>query len=282
MSCCHYTYQPRAEAEAATRRLKERSGLETLVTLDETGLAWEKIMSDMLANSDHIIALRGAGSFNGISVADANNLLENHLIPRIETYLRDGRVSVIFDGDNDDPDYPDIGHIMGRLRDHCGDRADFYAVQKLGWYKYRKELPATRPLHSANGGEYRTVLFPDMTFAGEHDHFSQHARLAQSPKYEQWYIGACGLIASKQLADYSAKVEGVDGDHRATVFRAKISVEQSQKIHRKLREATDLDQKLRLQDSIVSRSDNPYGLLCTRSGEFISRPEYANLQIEVI
>ena len=194
------------------------------VTLDETGRAWEVIMTDMLATCEHIIALRGAGSFTGISVADANDLLDRELIPRAESYLADGNASFIFDGDNDDPDYPDIGHIMGRLRDHFSGRADFYAVQMLGWYKYRDELPAMRPLHSARGNEYRTLLFPDKMFVGDHDHFSQHARLARSPEYEQWYVGACGQIASKQLADFSLKVEDFGGKHRALIFKAPVSM----------------------------------------------------------
>src|SRR3989338_5645440 len=88
------------------------------VLLDDTGEAWEGIVDELLANSDHIIALRGAGSFNGISITDANWMVEQHCIPRIATYVRGGAVSIIFDGDNDDPLYPDIGHIAGRLRDY--------------------------------------------------------------------------------------------------------------------------------------------------------------------
>src|SRR4051812_41408769 len=106
--------------------------------LDKSGQAWERLMSEMLAKSSHIIALHGAGSFNGISISDANKIVEDALTPRIESYLREGFVSVIFDGDNDDPSYPDIGYIMGSLRDYFDDgRVDFYAVQMLGWYKYR-------------------------------------------------------------------------------------------------------------------------------------------------
>jgi len=251
------------------------------VLLDDTGEAWEGIVDELLANSDHIIALRGAGSFNGISITDANWMVEQHCIPRIATYVRGGAVSIIFDGDNDDPLYPDIGHIAGRLRDYFGE-VHFYAVQMLGWYKYRKELPTMRPLHSAHGNEYATILFPDKTFAGDHDHFSQHVRLARSPKYEQWYIGACGLIASKQLADYSAKAEGADGEHRAVIFRASVSTEQEQKIRRKLQEDADIERSKRLSDSLIRRAENPYGLLCTPAGEFVSRPEFANLRIEVI
>jgi hypothetical protein len=198
------------------------------IVFDETGSVWEKRMEAMLQESSHIIALRGAGSFNGISFEDAKKLLHDQLIPRIQSYIEEGggKVTIIFDGDNDDPKYPDIGHIMGSLRDYFGNKAQFVAVQRKGWYKYRRDFPRLRPLHSASGNEYDTVLFPDNTFSGEHDHFSQNERLAQSEKYEQWYIGACGLIACKQLEDYGAKAAPSDGVHRAVIFKAPVSVDQ--------------------------------------------------------
>lgn len=260
----------------------------TPAVFDDLGMLWEKMVDEMLARSRHIIALRGAGSFNGITIAAADNMLKRTLIPRVSAYLRDGRVSIIYDGDNDDPNYPDVGHIMGRLRDAFGDGpVDWYAVQKWNWYKYQyNDVPAgiepeLKPLHSANGGEYRTVLFSEKQFAGEHNWFSQHERLVRSPAYEQWYVGACGLIASEQLADYSAKAEGVPGLHKAVIFRAAVSIEQGRKIRTKLREATDPEVIKRLQDSIARRAANLYGLLCTPKGEFISKPEYANLTIEL-
>lgn len=254
----------------------------SFVMLDETGFFWQREMDSILARSAHIIALHGAGSFNGISVPDADALLQEQLFPRVEHYLTDGRVSVIFDGDNDDPEYPDIGHIMGRLRDHFGDRVDCYAVQVLSWYRYRKELPAMRPLHSALGNEYRTVLFPDKTFPGDHDHFSQNARLVATTHYEQWYVGACGLIASKQLTDYSQKVGDGPAAHRAVVFKLPVSGEQEQKIRRKIADTTDEAQRARLVESLERRQANPYGLLFTPEGEFINKAEYGNVQIEVV
>ncbi|MBI2030787.1 hypothetical protein HYT05_04150 [Candidatus Kaiserbacteria bacterium] len=255
---------------------------EGFVALDTTGEKWENVVDGLLSLDFRIIALRGAGSFNGISKANANRIVAQHLVPRLEKSVRTGHTAVIFDGDNDDLAYPDIGYIMGRLRDQFCDWAAFYAVQMLPWYKYRDELPAMRPLHTASYNEYRTYLFPEKTFVGDHDHFSQHARLVRTPRYEQWYIGACGLIASKQLADYSAKVSGAEGEHRAVIFRASVSVEQEQKILRKLQEETDPERSARLRESLARRAENPFGLLCTPEGEFISKPEYANLRIEVI
>ena len=110
--------------------------LKESITLDETGQHWEAEMDTMLERDTHIIALHGAGSFNGISIEDANRMLNEELISRIQGYLdAQGEVSIIYDGDNDDPAYPDVGHIMGRLRDHFGNKAHFYAVQMIGWYR---------------------------------------------------------------------------------------------------------------------------------------------------
>jgi len=260
----------------------------TLAVRDETGEIWERMVDKMLAESRHILVLHGAGSFNGISITDADRIVFEDLVPRINAYRRDGRVSVIYDGDNDDPKYPDIGHIMGRLRDSFLDWVDWYAVQMWGWYKYRNlDVPAgiapeLKALHSANGNEYQTVIFPDKTFEGDHDHFSQHPRLCRACGYEQWYVGACGLIASKQLADYSAKVAATPGVHKAVIFRVPVSIEQEQKIRRKLAEETDPAKVQRLTESLERRTANPYGLLCAPTGEFISKSEYSNLTIEVV
>lgn len=259
-----------------------------LAVLDSTGEIWEGMMDEMLAGSRHIIVLHGAGSFNGISIADANRIVFGELVPRLNAYRKDGRVSVIYDGDNDDPQYPDIGNIMGRLRNTLLGWVDWYAVQMYGWYRYRENdtpagiEPELKPLHSASGNEYRTVIFPDKTFEGDHDHFSQHPRLCCAPSYEQWYVGACGLIASKQLADYSTKVADAPGEHKAVIFRAPVSVEQEKKIQRKLAEEADPVKIQRLKESLECRAANPYGLLCTPYGEFVRKPEYTNLTIEVV
>lgn len=253
------------------------------VVLDETGAVWETVMNILLMHDDfYIIALRGAGSFNGISISDANRLLDEKLFPHIESYLRDKNVALMFDGDNDDLQYPDIGYIAGRIQDHFGKRVRFYAVQMLGWYHYRHELPDMRPLHTAKGYEYRTLLFPDKKFEGEHSHFTQNARLVKSCMYEQWYVGACGRIAHTQLADYNAKAEGSKGEHIAYIFPLPVSVEQEKKIRYKLATSTDEDQRSRLAASLEQRMQNPYGLLCDMQGNVINLEQYQNLQIQVI
>ncbi len=280
--------------------------LKSTVVLDETGQHWEMQLSEMLEKCTNIIALRGAGSFNGISKKDSERILETELIPRVQKYLdADGKVAVIYDGDDDDPNYPDIGHIMGGLRDHFLDKVDFFAVQTISWYRYGGELPKMRPLHSVNGNEYATTLFPDKKFEGDHDHFSQNRRLAQSPKYEQWYVGACGQIAIKQLADYSAKAGDTALQHRVSIFRSPISIEQEQKILESIQESQktlrelemcaargdsidesrvrEITQKTnRLSESLKRRAASPYGLLCDEKGEFVKKPEYGNLMIEVV
>jgi hypothetical protein len=286
--------------------IKSPEPLKSTVVLDETGEHWEAQLNAMLEKCTNIIALRGAGSFNGISIKDAERILKTELIPRVQKYLdAKGKVAIIYDGDDDEPNYPDIGHIMGGLRDHFRDRVDFFAVQTTSWYRYNEELPKMRPLHSANGNEYNTTLFPDKKFQGEHDHFSQNQRLAQSPKYEQWYIGACGQIASKQLADYSTKAGDATLPHKVLIFRSPISTEQEQKIRGNITEIEKtlkefetsvargdvvdeslvqktVEKKNRLSESLKRRAVNPFGLLCDEKGEFIRKPEYGNLNIEII
>jgi hypothetical protein len=82
------------------------------------------------------------------------------------------------------------------------------------------------------------------------------------------------------------KVAGAPGEHKAVIFKAPVSVEQElkirRKITRKIEESTDPEGVQRLRDSLTRRADNPYGLLCAPDGEFISKPEYANLTIEVV
>jgi len=254
---------------------------EAWVGYDGTGRLWDEVMRTMLMESSHIIALRGAGSHNGISVADAAMIVERELIPRIDKYLQDGGVSIIFDGDDDDPEYPDIGHIAGRLRDYFDGKVDFYAVQKLSWYRYSKDLPAMRPLHSWSGNPYRTVLFPDDIFAGEHDHFSQNRTLTRSHKYEQWYVGACGEIATRQLFDYSVGVKRGHG-HKAILFKAPVSAEQEKVILQRLEESTDPERTKRLLNSLERRREYPYGTLFTPEGGFIWDERLSNIRIEVI
>jgi hypothetical protein len=274
------------------------------VVLDTDGSYWEKQIDLMLAGESVVIALRGAGSFNGIAVDDASSLAAWINIEIASMIARNQNVTIIFDGDNDDPEYPDIGNIAARIRDHFGNGICFYAVQTLGWYKYRSELPRMRPLHTACGNKYHTVLFPDNVFPGAHDHFSQNARLARSSKYQQWYVGACGEIALKQLADYSEKAGDSPGPHRAVIFRAQVSKAQEDKVRRKIDEnirtiaslaaqvsmgvdaaikrSFELEQQTqRLSGALVRRAEHPYGLLCDKDGTFINKPYYRNLELAI-
>ncbi|HEU5114257.1 MAG TPA: hypothetical protein VFT82_00650 [Candidatus Paceibacterota bacterium] len=255
---------------------------ESTAAYDKTGAAWKAIVETNLVHAAHVIALRGAGSFNGISTRDANEIIAEHLVPRIEQYISDGKVCLIYDGDNDDPQYPDIGYIMGRLCDYFGARIECIAVQMESWFRYQNLLPTVAHLHSANDTGYQTIVFPDKTFPGNHDYFSQSERLCKLPQYEQWYVGACGEIATKQLADYSVKAADSPGPHKAVIFRAPVSADQETKIREKIEKSTDPEKISRLKSALERRIANPYGLLCTQNGEFILRPEYGNLEIEVI
>lgn len=253
------------------------------VVLDTTDTTWQGLVKQMIDAGDTVVALRGAGSFNGISVADANRVLDTYLFQMVNEHRFGSMVNILFDGDNDDPEYSDIGHIAGRLYEKYHGYVQFYAVQSLAWYKYRAGLPnAVRPLHTASGLEYDTILFPSDTFPGDHSHFTQCKELATYENYEQWYVGACGKIAHSQLGDYNAKVRaGGVGHGMVYFFPLPVSFEQETKIRGKLATSTDEAQKQRLRDLLDQRALHPNGLLFTSKGELVGVDSYDHLKYKV-
>lgn len=188
---------------------------------DDGKKSWNHLVDQILSRDGKIIALRGAGSINGADVNEAKILLENELIPRIEKAISEnGHVTILFDGDSDSPEKPDIGYFAGRLLDKFGNNKNgvtFIAVQKRSWYFPRKE---GGNLSNASGSQFVTYVFEDGAYPGDHNTFTQDERLVQSDKYEQWYIGASGDIATSQLQDYDSKVP--EGQKRvAVLFRVK-------------------------------------------------------------
>jgi hypothetical protein len=253
--------------------------------LDETGSGWDEIVQRMISCNSRVIALRGAGSFNGISNLDADRIFKQYLVPLVDNQLLGNRaVSIIFDGDDDVQNLPDIGYICGRLLDEFGDRVDFYAVQKVSWYPYSDELSRKKPIHNSKGVEYNTILFPDGAFTGDHDHFSQNQKLVEYGEYEQWYIGACGKISLQQLSDYNAK--STKGKRTARLFPLRISEAHGEHIQQKLDAEIKTNgqtaKAARLADSLVQRAENPYGLLHDSAGKFLYGGAFPNLDtIEV-
>jgi hypothetical protein len=246
---------------------------------------WEKIAAFIREKYPHIIALRGAGTNNGIDKKSADELLEKELVPRIKQNIETGPVAIMFDGDQDSLAKPDIGYIMGRLRDEFkdmnSDQLLFAAAQKKSWYY--PSAPEGN-LGNANNQEYFTYVFEDGKYPGEHNSFTQSKELVDGEGYEQWYIGASGDIANEQLSDYNNKIsEG--GKRKAIVFKAPINQELTPAFEQKLNDAKkDGDQaKIEKFEKVLEQRQSPYGVHWNSDGTPKVDPEsYRNLDLEFV
>lgn len=275
--------QPHSEQSIAGHDLLTRSiSSGTAIIEDQRRSNWEQISAYLLENQFHIFALRGAGSVNGMDREEIDALLPQ-LQQRIQV-LRQSRapVAIVFDGDPDSLDRPDIGYVAGRLIDQFGNDPDdvlFLTAQKQSWYYPETE---GRNLANALGRSYATVVFADNTFAGDHNAFTQSAELVRSPRYEQWYIGASGPIATEQLADFNAKVP-VGSVRTATIYRVHNNADLSSVIENKLALAVDAgdQQKATKFQKQIDQRQNPYGAHWTPNGEpSLNQVNFPNLKIE--
>ncbi len=251
---------------------------------DRDGSHWDTRSKEWIARGAHIIALRGAGSINGISHEDADKILSTQLLPRIQSLLQASEVVVMYDGDPDVPEKPDIGYIMGRLRSSLGPvfkgKISFVAVQKDSWYRPKKHNGA---LENSEGQQYETYVFPDNTFDGDHNSFTQSNLLANYERYEQWYIGACGPIASKQLPDLNNKVS--NGKRNITIFRAKINESLTVALETELKRAVDSGDKEEAEviKKKIEQRKSLFGQLFSNTGDLIAEVRaLKNLNISVV
>lgn len=251
---------------------------------DADGSLWGGRSKELIQRSAHIIALRGAGSVNGISRKDADQILIDQLIPRLNGMLDDGEVVVMYDGDSDSPEKPDIGYVMGRLRstfgDACKGRIRFIAVQKRSWYKPEH---VQDPLSNAEGEPYETYIFPDNTFANDHSAFTQSTLLANSNKYEQWYIGAAGPIAAEQLKDLNTKVSS--GTRNVTLFLAEVNGDLDAQLESDLKKATEAGETKEVEKikTHIKQRSKRFGSLFNNDKSLALDPkQFQNLNIAVI
>jgi hypothetical protein len=214
--------------------------VESLVTgnaiMDDEKNSWNRMMTELMSKASKLIALRGAGSWNGMDPAEVDTLIVETLVPMIERQLQQpGLVVIMHDGDYDEPSEPDLGYVAGRLLQRFGNahnRVVFIVAQKESWHP--DELAGLN-LRNAQDMPYATYLF-NQGYADNHSSFTQSSELVRSQKYEQWYIGASGLIASSQLLYYTTKVPA--GSKRtARLFRVKNNQALDQKIHDKIESA---------------------------------------------
>ena len=227
--------------------------------IDVDGSAWDKQAEAIMER--RTIALRGAGSNNGIEKSTADKLLNGVIIPLIKSKLERESIALVFDGDSDRLDKPDIGYIMGRLRDAFSNLSREQVVFLAAPTKslYYPDIPGGN-LGNAYGLEYETYVFDDGKFPGEHNRFTQSEMLVNAIGYEQWYVGALGPISFEQLADYNSKVKP-GKKQKVLFFRAPVNPELEQGIQAKFSKAkSDGDSsKISKFQEILLQRENKYG-----------------------
>jgi hypothetical protein len=250
--------------------------------MDEDGEAWHEAMREHMANGDRIIAFRGAGSINGIDPADLEKRT-TAIEQDLEQWLSenpDRKVVLMFDGDEDNRERPDIGAVFGIIGDKFADnpRVVLRAAQKQSWYYPKTE---GGNLETANGTQILTNVFPDST-PGEHSAFTQSDELVNYPNYEQIFVGPVGDIAFGQLKDASDKAH--DG-RRVKVFlhATKNNSGMDAVIAQNLENARatgDEGKIAKFTDQQRQRADFPYGKFFDKQGRQTIKPsDYPGLDM---
>lgn len=244
---------------------------------------WHARIDALMTDGAHIITFRGAGTVNGIDPSAAHAAIET-MTNYISEIAENGTpVAIMFDGDEDNREKPDVGAIFGTVADAFKDNPNVIPMtaQTKGWYYPKSEGDA---LESASGTAYETYVFPD-DMPGSHASLTQSEALAQYPGYEQVFIGPAGPIAFNQLQDVNDKAgarSSEAGHMRVTVLETPINHELDQVLQGQLEAAQDDEARAKVQAKIDQRAAHPYGALFTPEGEPAFEPnQYSNLNIHV-
>jgi hypothetical protein len=82
---------------------------------------WERFENDLLEQNAAIIRVVGAGSVNQINTRRIEEMIET-ASRLIQDRLDSGKpVFLLYDGDPDRPESPDVGHIVGALANRFRD-----------------------------------------------------------------------------------------------------------------------------------------------------------------
>ncbi len=133
---------------------------------------WHERTDALMAQGARIITFRGAGTVNGIepSAAEAATTMLHDYVTSITS---DGTpVVLMYDGDGDNRQKPDVGSVFGGLVDSLSEDPNVTAIaaQTEGWYSPKTP---NAPIESATGKPFETYVFPD-------DLPGAHASLTQS------------------------------------------------------------------------------------------------------
>lgn len=253
------------------------------VMMDQNAHEWHSRMDTLMANGARIITFRGAGTVNGIDPPAATAAIE--AVTNYISEIAEGgtTVAIMFDGDEDNREKPDVGAIFGTVADAFKDNPNVVQVtaQTKGWYYPKSEGGV---LESASGTPYETYVFPD-DMPNSHAALTQSEALAQYPGYEQVFVGPAGSIAFNQLQDVNDKAvarSSEAGQMRVTVLETPINHELDQVFQGQLEAAGDDETRVKVQTKIDQRAAHPYGALFTPQGELAFEPtQYPNLDIQV-
>jgi len=249
--------------------------------MEQDAHQWHERMEAPMADGARIITFRGAGTVNGIDPTAAKVATEA-ITKYVSDIAEDGTsVAIMFDGDEDNREKPDVGSVFGAVADALKDRPNVtpIAAQTKSWYYPKSEDAA---LESANGTLYETFVFPD-DMPGSHAALTQSEELARYSGYEQVFVGPAGPIAFNQFQDVNDKATGREaGAMRVTVFETPLNHQLDQVFQSQLEDASDDATRAKVQAKLDQRSAQPYGALFSPEGVLAVRPnQYPNLDIQV-
>ncbi|HET9173781.1 MAG TPA: hypothetical protein VFN56_00700 [Candidatus Saccharimonadales bacterium] len=249
--------------------------------MEQDAHQWHERMDALMADGAHIITFRGAGTVNGIDPAAATAATEA-ITNYVSSLAEDGMtVAIMFDGDEDNREKPDVGVVFGVVADALKDKPNVVpiAAQTKSWYYPKSEGAA---LESATGTPYETFVFPD-DMPGSHAALTQSEALARYSGYEQVFVGPAGPIAFNQLQDVNDKAAGREaGPMRVTVLETPLNHQLDQVFQGQLEASSDDEARAKVQAKIDQRAAQPYGALFSPEGELAVQPDqYPNLDIQV-
>jgi hypothetical protein len=241
----------------------------SVIELDMNPGAWDMHVEELITSGTHVIALRGAGKANGIAPESVTPVV-GQLSRHIEAIRGRGTpLKIMYDGDEDRPHLPDIGHIFGRLADiYSSQGVSFVACQTHN--RYTRQAPGGGPLVSAAGTPYETFIFNSDLPTG-------HARLTQSDDlvryrgYEQVIVGQTGPAVSNQLTDLNNKAASrSEGPVPVAVIDVAGDPAIDEDIARQLSDpGLDGPTRTKLEKRAIQRQEHPKGFLFDSQGNFV-------------
>lgn len=251
--------------------------------LDADLRQWNERTEALMGQGARIITFRGAGTVNGIEPGAAEAATAT-LQEYVKSITDEGTpVVLMYDGDEDNREKPDVGSVFGGLVDSLADNPKVTAIaaQTKGWYYPRTE---GGPIESASGKPYETYVFPDDT-PGSHASLTQSDKLVGYAGYEQVFVGPAGPIAFNQLKDLSDKTAqrpAEMGEVPVTILVTPNNPGVGEALSAQLATTTDEQAREKIAAKLTQREQQPYGALCMPTGEFAVDPtQYPGIKLTV-